>query len=89
MNTDKLSKNETSNGILGAVMQRAFDCMMNENILELSEKGKEHLDKCWEDSSKDKWHINSIGVLNTLEICSDGHMIYRAAPLDWFVWHVA
>lgn len=71
---------------IAVIMQRAFDCMMNENLLELSEKGKEHLDKCWEESSKDKWRIDSINVFNTLDIYSDGRMIYRYAPLDWFVW---
>ena len=75
-----------SKNIRTKTMQCAFECMINENILKLSKKGTKELEKCWEGSSKYNWHIHAISVLDTLEICSDGQMIHRSAPLEWFIW---
>ncbi len=71
------------------VMQCALEVMLGNNILTLNQEGIDSLNECWEDSGYDKWSILSIGVLNTLEICSEHHLIYRSAPLDWFDWHIA
>lgn len=65
-------------------MRSALDLMYNNEELSLNEKGFNELNKCWEDSGKQEWKINSINTLETLDISSDKHLIYRSAPLDWF-----
>ena len=82
-----LPQNPQSN--IGAVMQRAFDCMSKNTPVILSDKGKIELEKCWEDSSKEIWEIQAVWCHDRITICSENHLIFNEAPLDWFVWHVA
>tara|TARA_R110002012_G_scaffold297062_1_gene494883 strand:+ start:806 stop:1084 length:279 start_codon:yes stop_codon:yes gene_type:complete len=74
---------------IGNVMQRAFDMMIEGKSLKLSKKGKEQLNDSWENSSKQEWHIQAVLAEEAIQICSDYHLIYNNAPLDWFDWYGA
>ena len=71
------------------VMHCAFDMMLLEKPLQLSEKGKKELNKSWENSHKQEWQIQAVLAEEALRICSDYHLVFDNAPLDWFVWHCA
>ena len=68
------------------LIKKAFNIMFSgENQIQLSDKGKEELERCWEGSSSEKWEIHAVWIDYKLTICSENHSIFDNAPLDWFI----
>lgn len=68
------------------IMKCAFEIMMAGAPVILNKEGKRELERCWEGSSKTKWHIQHVSCNDEITICSENHLIFKNASLDYFNW---
>lgn len=64
-------------------IEEAFDLMISQKRITLSDIGKKELEESWEGSSKQKWFVTCVRAYMTIDICSDNHLVSENVGLDY------